>query len=75
MAHVIDNWIWEPMDEQILACARDGVWFPGSTSYRWQAEALQKQGFINIEGIEEGRVLATLTDKGRKTAEKVLQGA
>ena len=75
MAHFIDNWVWEPMDEQILACARDGRRFPSSTSYRWQAEALQEQGFINIEGIENNCMLATLTDKGRETAKKVLCGA
>ena len=72
MALFVNGWIWEPVDMQIMQCAMDEVQFPNSSMYRWQAESLQERNFIQIVSVTEKHIMARLTHKGRKTAEKIL---
>ncbi len=73
MAVFVDGWIWEPIDMQILQCAAENVKFPSSRCYRWQAEILEENGFIQIEEVDGGRMTAVLTPKGEKAAENLFQ--
>lgn len=73
MACFVEGWIWEPVDSQILRCALDGTRFPSRKSYLWQAEVLEREGFIMIGHIEGDRMSARLTSKGLKAAEKLFR--
>lgn len=75
MALFVNGWIWEPVDMQILRCATENVKFPSSRCYRWQAELLEENGFIQIGDIDDGRMTACLTPKGRETAKKLFGNA
>ena len=71
MANYIDGWIWEPTDCIVMYCASINRPLRNKFIFRESIENLASNGFIHVIGMNSDEIRIGLTDKGKKTYNKI----